>query len=323
MGTMRAIRLEKFGSVAGLELREVEQPHAAQGQALVEVWSAGINPSDVKNVAGAMKQTVLPRTPGRDGSGIVVEGPADLIGAEVWLTGGGLGFTADGCHAEYVLLPAAAVRRKPDSLTLQQAGSIGVPFLTAWLAMVHAASVRAGETVLIVGASGSVGGAATQIAKWKGARVIGADRRKPDKSLADENIDTSTESLSQSVLRLTGGNGADLAFDTVGGPLFEPCLQSLRKRGRLVEISSSGGRRVSFDLIDFYHQELTLHGVDSLGWDLEASADILDQLKPGFDSGALKPPVTEAYSLARAKEAYQAIADGKAASKLVIAPRVL
>jgi NADPH:quinone reductase-like Zn-dependent oxidoreductase len=151
--------------------------------------------------------------------------------------------------------------------------------------------------------------------------VIGADRRKPAKSLADENIDTSTESLSQSVLRLTGGNGADLAFDTVGGPLFEPCLQSLRKRGRLVEISSSGGRRVSFDLIDFYHQELTLHGVDSLGWDLEAAADILDQLKPGFDSGALKPPVTEAYPLARAKEAYQAIADGKAASKLVIAPR--
>jgi NADPH:quinone reductase-like Zn-dependent oxidoreductase len=323
METMRALRLEKFGTVADLELREVEKPHASQGQVLVEVWAGGINPSDVKNATGAMKQTTLPRTPGRDGAGIVVGGPASLKGAEVWVTGGGLGFTMDGCHAEYVLLPEAAVRRKPDSLTLQQAGSLGLPFITAWLAVVRAAAIRAGETILIVGASGSVGSAATQIAKWKGARVIGADRRKPAESLADESIDTSVEDLSESVRNLTSGKGADLAFDTVGGPMFEPCLKSLRRGGRLVEISSSGGRRVIFDLVDFYHQELTLHGVDSLKWDLEAAADILDQLKPGFDSGALVPPVTQAYSLEKAKEAYQAIAGGRAVSKLIITPRAV
>src|SRR5580658_11338507 len=102
METMRALRLEKFGSVADLRVRELEKPRASQGQVLVEIWSAGINPSDVKNASGAMKQTTLPRTPGRDGAGIVVEGRADLKGAEVWVTGGGLGFTVDGCHAEYV-----------------------------------------------------------------------------------------------------------------------------------------------------------------------------------------------------------------------------
>jgi NADPH2:quinone reductase len=321
MKTMRALRLEKFGSVTDLEVRDVEKPHASRGQVLVEVWSAGINPSDVKNTTGALKQTTLPRTPGRDGAGIVVEGSDALKGAEVWITGGGLGFTVDGCHAEYVLLPEAAVRRKPDSLTLEQAGAIGVPYVTAWLAVIHAAAIRAEETILIGGASGSVGSAATQIAKWKGARVIGADRRKTGKSLADDYIDTSAEDLGQSVQRLTGGKGVDLVLDTVGGPMFEPYLKTLRRGGRQVEISCTGDRRVSFDLIDFYHQELTLHGVDSLKWELEESADILDQLKPGFDSGALVPPVTQAYSLAHAKDAYEAIASGKATSKLVITPR--
>jgi len=321
METMRALRLEKFGSVADLQVRDVERPQASQGQVLVEVRSAGINPSDVKNTTGALTQTTLPRTPGRDAAGIVVEGPASLKGVAVWVTGGGLGFTMDGCHAEYVLLPEAAVRRKPDSLTLEQAGSIGVPFVTAWLAVVRAAAIRDGETILIVGASGSVGSAAAQIARWRGARVIGADRRKPAQALADENIDTTAEDLAEGARRLTGGNGADLTFDTVGGPMFEPCLKSLRRGGRLVEISSSGDRRVSFDLIDFYHQELTLHGVDSLKWDLESSADILEQLKPGFDSGALVAPVTQAYSLAQAKEAYEAITGGKAACKLIVIPR--
>ncbi len=322
METMRALRLERFGSVADLELRDLEKPTASTGQVLVEVRSAGVNPSDVKNTTGAMKQTTLPRTPGRDGAGIVVEGSASLQGAEVWFTGGALGFTMDGCHAEYVLLPEAAVRRKPEGLALEPAGCIGVPFVTAWLAVVRAAAIGAGETIVIVGASGSVGSAATQIAKWKGARVIAADRRKPAQPLADESIDTATEDLSESVLRLTGGHGADLAFDTVGGPLFEPCLKSLRRGGRLVEISSSGGRRVSFDLVDFYHQELTLHGVDSLKCDVESAADILDQLKPGFDSGALAPPVTQAYPLAQAKDAYEAIAAGRAVSKLIVTPHV-
>ena len=321
MQTMRALRLEKFGSVADLQIREIEKPQASAGQVLVEIWSAGINPSDVKNVTGAMKQTTLPRTLGRDVAGIVVEGPASLKGAAVWATGGGLGFTVDGCHAEFVLLPEAAVRRKPDSLSLEQAGAIGVPFLTAWLALVHAAAVRAGETVVIVGASGAVGNAATQIAKWKGARVIGADRRKPGRSPADESIDTTAEDLRESVLRLTGGRGADVTFDTVGGPMFEPCLQCLDRGGRQVNISSGGDHRVSFNLVDFYHRELTLHGVDSLQRDLASSAGILDQLKPGFDSGALAAPVTKAYPLTQAKEAYETLAAGKAESKLAIAPR--
>jgi NADPH2:quinone reductase len=322
METMRALRLEKFGSVTDLQVRDVEKPHASRGQVLVEVWSAGINPSDVKNTTGALKQTTLPRTLGRDGAGIVVEGSDALKGAEVWMTGGSLGFTVDGCQAEYVLLPEAAVCRKPDSLTLEQAGAIGVPYVTAWLAVVHAAAIRAGETILILGASGSVGSAATQIAKWKGARVIGADRRKTGKSLADDSIDTSPEDLIESVQRLTGGTGVDLVFDTVGGLMFEPCLKTLRRGGRQVEISCSGDRRVSFDLIDFYHQELTLHGVDSLKWELEESAGILDQLRPGFDSGCLTPPITQAYSLAQAEDAYEAIASGKAASKLIVTPRV-
>ncbi len=104
--------------------------------------------------------------------------------------------------------------------------------------------------------------------------------------------------------------------------MFETCLKRLRRGGRQVDITSSGDRRVSFDLIDFYHQELTLHGVDSLKWDLAPTAEILDQLKPGFDSGALAAPVIRSYSLAQAKEAYEILAAGKAEVKSIIAPWV-
>jgi NADPH2:quinone reductase len=103
--------------------------------------------------------------------------------------------------------------------------------------------------------------------------------------------------------------------------MFEPCLKSLRVGGRQVEITSSGDRRVSFDLIDFYHHQLTLHGVDSLGCDMAQSGHILDQLKPGFESGALVPPATQAFSLTKAKQAYETVAAGKAESKLIIAPQ--
>jgi NADPH:quinone reductase len=175
---MRAIRFKTFGGPSVLEVAEIAAPAIGETTALVRTKAASINPSDVKNVAGSMKQTTLPRTPGRDFAGVVEVGPAEWIGAPVWGTGGDTGFTRDGTHAEMIAEPVASLRRKPDTLSFDQAASVGVNYMAAWLGL-EAAGLGAGETVLLIGAGGGVGGAAAQIARRIGARVIGADRHAP------------------------------------------------------------------------------------------------------------------------------------------------
>jgi NADPH:quinone reductase len=142
---MRAIRFKTFGDPSVLEVVEIAPPAIDKTMALVRTMAASINPSDVKNVAGAMKQTTMPRTPGRDFAGVVEAGPAEWIGAPVWGTGGDTGFTRDGSHAEMIAVPVASLRRKPDTLSFDQAASVGVNYMAAWRGL-EVAGLRAGES---------------------------------------------------------------------------------------------------------------------------------------------------------------------------------
>jgi len=182
--------------------------------------------------------------------------------------------------------------------------------------------------VLVTGASGGVGTAVIQLAKWKGARVIAVDRRTlPPEKLREQGIELQIDVSSQDydgmikqVQAFTAGKGANIAFDCVGGPLFEPSLRSLGQLGRQINIVSVGTRQVSFDLTDFYHRQLSLYGVDTRAYDTVASAEILRQLTPGFESGALRPaPVVSRYPLDRAVDAYREV-DSGAKGKVVLVP---
>ena len=184
MTSMRAIQFAAYGPPSTLEVKTLTLPLRGPDEALVEVSAAAINPSDVKIVAGAFKPT-LPRTPGRDFAGKVVKGSQRWLGKSVWGNGAGFGVTRDGAHAQFVSLPEAWLSEKPRSLSMEAAATVGVPFVTAWSTLVVAGEVRAGETVLIVGAAGAVGRAAIQIAHWKGARVIGADIKNDKDTGAD------------------------------------------------------------------------------------------------------------------------------------------
>jgi NADPH2:quinone reductase len=319
MATMRALRIAAFGPPANLTVREVERPTPGDGEALVAVRAAAINPSDVKNAIGLMKRTTLPRTLGRDFAGVVAEGPAEWIGAEVWGTGGGLGLTADGTHAEFVMVPASSLRRKQSSLSFEQAAASGIGFVTAWTSLIDAAGLRDGETALIFGAAGAVGSAATQIAKWKSATVIATDRRSMEDTQADFAINTETDNLAEAVRKFTGGRGADVAFNTVGEPVFDAALASLAAKGRMAIISSVGDAPVSLRLLDFYHRQLRLTGVDTLALSIDACAAILDLVASGFEVGALHPPRTRLMPLERAHEAYEQVLRGSA-EKIVLAP---
>jgi len=314
---MRSLRFTQFGPPSVLRIEEVAIPEPGAGEALVQVKAAAINPSDIGDVAGRFKSTTLPRTPGRDFAGIVVKGKHPE-GAEVWGSSPGLGIVRDGSHAEYVVVPAETLSLKPKSLSMAQAAAIGIPYITAWASVVNAAQIQPGETILIVGAAGAVGQAATQIANWKQAHVIGADTTSVPIPGTESVVNTETEDLRERVLALTGGRGVDAVFDTVGGTLFEPALRSLRRGGRYVVISSAGDPRVSFNLVEFYHNFSSLFGVDSYGLTSRQIAEIEDEIRRGFETGALKPPPIEIVPFEKAVDAYGQVADKQARTKLVL-----
>jgi NADPH:quinone reductase len=314
---MKSLRFKEFGPPSVLRIETAPIPEPGEGEVLVQVKAAAINPSDIGNVAGRFKSTTLPRTPGRDFAGIAIKGMRQE-GAEVWGSSGKLGIVRDGSHAEFVVVPVETVSIKPKSLSMAQAAAIGVPYITAWASVVSAAQIQPGETILIVGAAGTVGQAATQIANWKQARVLGADMRSGPIPGAKWTVNTSTEDLHERVLELTAGRGVDAVFDTVGGPLFEPALRSLRHGGRQVAISSAGTPRVSFNLVDFYHNSSRLLGVDSYGLTSPQVAEIEEELRCGFEAGALKPPPIEIVPFEKAVEAYNRVADRQAKVKQVL-----
>jgi len=314
---MRVIQFDEFGEPSQLHIAEKPDPRADEATAVVRIESASVNPSDVKNVAGRMSQTTLPRVPGRDYSGVVVDGPGDWIGADVWGTGGDVGFTRDGTHAEQIVVPRASLSRKPAKLSHDEAASVGVTFLAAWCGLIEYAGLKGDETLLVFGSSGGVGGAAVQIAKWVGARVIGIDRSNPSADsptarLADALLDSNDHDLSATLRSANAGRGADVLFNAAGGPIFEKGLALLAHRGRQIEITSPTKRKATIDVVDFYHNESQLFGVDTLKRDLTASARILENLRQGFEQGSYRPPViAQTMPLGEAQQAYERVARGE------------
>jgi NADPH2:quinone reductase len=322
---MRALKFHQTGSLDDLRIEDVSLPTPGTGEVLVQVKAAAINPSDIKNVQGKMHESTVPRIPGRDFAGVIVKGPEELLGKSVFGSGGNLGFGRDGSHAEYVAIPVSAVLPLPRNLSFEQAAGIGVAYMTAWAAMVNAAQIQAGETVLILGTTGAVGSAAARIAHKLGARVIGTARKASDIPApgilpVDDWIDLQAVDLATGVRTLTNGRGADIVFDVVGGTMFEKCLAALAWRGRQVAISSSPEPRVSFNLVDFYHNESRLLGVDSLKLSFEETAKILRQLTPGIESGIFPPPRVETFSLAEGPRLYRDVAESKVKDKPILVP---
>ncbi|MEM5433995.1 NADP-dependent oxidoreductase [Paraburkholderia diazotrophica] len=309
---MKAIQFKSFGGPEVLDYGEVPTPVVDAESAIVQVKAASVNPGDVKNLSGHFAHTTLPRIPGRDFSGVVVDGPADWIGTDVWGTGGDIGFARDGTHAQFIKIPAAALSRKPRSLTHEHASAIGVNFVVAWLGVVDYAQLVAGETVAVIGASGGVGGAVVQIAKSRGCQVIAVDRREPDAdSPAGRLIDHYVRIDDNAAQRVKALGGADVVYDAVGGVAFETALKLAKWRGRVVEISATGKRRVEFDLIDFYHNETQLFGADSAKLGVADSARMMTELATVFDSGGLQAPsIAQTFALEQASDAYAAVAGG-------------
>jgi NADPH:quinone reductase len=320
---MRGLYFRQTGSLTNLTVEELPMPTPRTGEVLVKVMAAAINPSDVKNVLGKMSQTTPPRVPGRDFAGRVVSGDSQWCGKSVFGTGGNLGFGRDGSHAEFLAVPVEALVEIPPEFSDENAASIGVTFLTAYAAISRVGAVKSGETVLVTGTTGAVGSASAAIAHSKGARVLGTVRSRRELEIRNdlsfvEWIDLESSPLPKSVKELTAGKGADLILDVVGGPLFQPCLESLAQRGRQIAIASTGSPQVTFNLVDFYHKEARLIGLDTLELSFAESAEILKALLPEFKAGVLSPPTVKTISLDGALGAYREIDQGISRKKFVI-----
>jgi NADPH:quinone reductase and related Zn-dependent oxidoreductases len=301
------VQLVEFGSNA---------PSA--GDVTIEVRAAGINPSDAKAMLGLMPSAVFPRTPGRDFAGVVVEGPREIVGLEVWGSGGDVGISRNGSHAERLVLPRAAISVKPKNLSMEQAGTVGVPFVTAMEGFRRSGLPRKGDAVAIFGASGKVGQAAIQLATRAGAQVFAVDRRgDAPRGFASgpvRYIDSSREKAAEIIRAETSNKGARVAYNTVGSPYFADANASMAKRGTQVFIATLD-RAVPFDIFAFYRGMHTYVGIDSLALTASDCASIFEELRPGFEEGTLRPfDLREdgLFPLERAADAYRRVLGGSA-----------
>ena len=297
----------------------------AANEVLIELKAAAVNPSDVKAATGLMSYAVFPRTPGRDYAGIVIDGPAGMIGHEVFGSSGDLGIRRDGTHATHLAVEADAVVEKPEGLSWEQAAGIGVPFVTAMEGFRRAGMPKKTETVLVMGVNGKVGQAAVQIATWHGAHAVGVVRKNEVyEGHANSKVDVinaSATDVSARLREITDGKGADIVFNTVGDPYFEAAHQALAVRGRQILIAAIAPI-VPFNILEFYRGQHTYVGIDTLGLSSVATGAVLKELVPGFASGDLKPfPIRSAaiYPLQDAKAAFLAVA-GSSRDRVILRP---
>lgn len=322
--TMRALVLER--ATGPLHLVELARPVPAAGQALVRIHASGVNPLDVKIRAGAAPHArhAPPAILGMDLAGVVealgpgVEG--FQVGDEVWAMGGGVG-GVQGALADYAAVDAALLARKPSSLSMREAAALPLVVITAWEGLVDRARVRAGQTVLVMGAGG-VGHVAIQIARALGAEVFAADRAgRADfiRSLGATPIDRE-EPVEAYVARLTGGKGFEVVYDTAGGAALDAAFAAVARFGHVVSCLGWG----THALAPLSFKEATYSGVFTLpplltGEGRERHGAILAQAAKLAEAGQLKPNLDpRRFTLETVAEAYDAIAQRTAEGKLVV-----
>lgn len=319
---MQALQFSATGSLDSLQVTELPKPVPGAGEVLVEVRATGLNPSDLKNVLGRFPYTTTPRVPGRDFSGVVVEGPDELLGKAVWGgTGKGFSFTRDGCHAQYVVVPANAVAPKPESLSFAQAATFGVPYITAWDAL-ERSQVQAGTRFLIIGA-GAVARASQALASARGAEVVVAARRASVvQELRAQGVDafelSEAEQLPEQAQVHFQQQAPEVIFDTTGYWL-PAAVNTLAAFGRIAVIAAPVDGLISMPVLDLYRRGGSVIGINSLLYSLEECATMFEQISAAFKGELPVPEEFTELPLAEAVEAYHKVNEG-GTEKMVLIP---
>jgi len=313
---MRAISIRDFGGNDRLELTDVDDPKVGPDFVLIRVRGAGLNPVDWKVREGKLEGRfphVFPVVLGWDAAGVVEEvgpavtrfGPGDEVFAYCRKH-----FVGEGTYAEYVSVPEDFAARKPDTVDFVHAGAVPLAGLTAFQALVEATAVRTGETVLVHGAAGGVGSFAVQIARARGAQVIGTATAAKHERLKElgtsEEIDHSELDFVEAVRESRPG-GVDVVFDLFGGETL----------WRSVDIVADGGRIVSIadPLTDDHYRQ---RGIRPAYVFVRPSGSQLAELARLMDAGALRVELEASYPLAEAAQALERLEGGRVQGKLAL-----
>lgn len=324
---MKAIVCKDWGPPDSLELQDLPDLVPQAGEVVVEVRAAGVNFPDVLTVQGKYQyRPELPFTPGNEFAGTV-----RAVGEGVSHFKAGdrvIGFARSGAFAEQVRAPADVLMPMPPDMDFDIAAAITLTYGTSHHAVVDRAQLKAGETMLVLGAAGGVGLAAIEIGKALGARVIAAASSAEKLEVcrahgADVLIDYSKEDLREALKAATGGKGPDVIYDPVGGPYTEPALRSIAWRGRHLVIGFAAGEipKLPWNL-------MLLKGASVVGvfWgefakrEPKGNVAAMREMLGWMAEGKLKPLVSQRYALAETAQALNDMADRKVTGKVVIVP---
>ena len=325
---MKAVLCKTLGPARNLVLEEVASPLPKKNEILLDVQAAGVNFPDTLIIEGKYQfQPPLPFSPGGEAAGVVAavgeKAGAFKVGDRV------MALTGWGAFAEQVAVPFYNVLPIPASMDFTTAAAFGMTYGTSMHALRQRGQLQAGETLLILGASGGVGLAAVEIGKAMGARVIAAASSAEKLAVAkaagaDELIDYSQANLREEIKRLTGGQGVDVIYDPVGGELFEQAVRGLAWNGRLLVVGFASGSipQLAANLV-------LLKGAAVLGvfWGAfaqrqpEDNAANFHQLFAWHAEGKLKPLVSQTYPLEEAGAAIEKLGQRQAVGKLVVLAR--
>ena len=309
---MRAVRIESPGGPEVLRLDQMPDPEPGPGEILVDVSTSGVNRADLLQRRGA-----YPAPPGapQDIPGLEFAGTVAGLGPEVgrWSIGDRvMGIVAGGGYADRVVVHESVAVSAPADVDVTEAGAIPEVFMTAFDAVFLQAELVAGETLLVHAVGSGVGTAAVQLAHRAGARAIGTSRTvaKLDQA-ADLGLDTGIAGggdWADAVLEHTGGRGADVILDLVGGPYLAGNQKVLGRRGRHVVVGVPGGAKAQIDLRALMVKRGRIHGTVLRARSLQEKAELArrftDDVLPGFSEGSLQPVIDRILPARDAAEAH-------------------
>jgi len=320
---MKAIRVPQFGGPEVLKLEEIPTPKPDAGQVLVRIRAAGVNPYDTYMRAGTYAiKPPLPYTPGSDaagtieaiGSGVKKVKPGDRVYTAQTLTG---------AYAEYALALEEQVHRLPQNVSFEQGAGVWVPYGTAYHALHHFARVRAGETVLVHGASGGVGTAALQIARAMELTVFGT--AGTDKGLdlvkregAHQTFNHKNAGYHDEIMKASAGRGVDVILEMLAHVNLGGDLKLLATHGRIVVIGSRGD--VTITPRDLMSRRASIHAFTLWALQPAEATEIHAGLVAGLENATLKPVVGKQFPLAEASRAHQEVLAPGATGKIILVP---
>jgi NADPH2:quinone reductase len=321
---MRAMRAEKFSGYTGLQLVDLPKPAVSDGKVLLRVTAAGITPLDHAILSGHFPLAKAPLVLGNEGAGVVEEGGGTDFpaGSRVMFTGP-YGVFEDGAYGEWLAVRKENLCLIPEGVDIVSAAGIPVAYLTAQVALTLA-GFQVGKTVLAPAIGGSVGNAVTQLARALGAKhamssTTNHAKAEQAKALGfNEVIDTSREKLSDGVRRITGGYGADIVIDGIGGEVFSEALATLAPGGSLTTLGYSAGRKTAIDVTDLIWKQATIKSFMLFAQPQAAWVNAWNTIVPLLQSGAIKPIVAKTLPLAEAADALRYLVEGRPFGRVVL-----